>query len=186
MGSEAHWQEGAGGLLLVAAAQETGLLPTLLPISTHAFSWRAPGLTTLLLSVNYNLFGVVCSHSFYIVDGQFPRRRDEKIRHGAGPKGRRRIISFTSYGRLRGCAVFPPPWFLETIHRLCLPVLVFVLPLLNIFTLIEHSELEEIEFSSTIHTSFTEVSLFYTFVLDERSSDAPSTHLSWTDVVTNG
>src|SRR5260370_22029798 len=36
--------------------------------------------------VNYKIRCVVFSHSLCVVDGQFPSRRDEKIRHGAGPK----------------------------------------------------------------------------------------------------
>ena len=62
-----------------------------------------------------------------------------------------RTFADASYGMLRGCAVFRPPLFLQTIHWLCLTVLVLVFSLLNLFALIEHSELEQIELCATIH-----------------------------------
>lgn len=58
---------------------------------------------------------------------------------------------------LRVCAVFPPLRFLEMIHWLCLTILVLVFSVLTPFALIEHSELEKLKLSSTIHTAFTEL-----------------------------
>jgi hypothetical protein len=87
---------------------------------------------------------------------------------------------------LRVCFVFDHSHFLEVTHLLCLTSLPLVFSVLTPFALIEDSMLEQIDFGATIHAAFTEVSVFHTFVLDERSSDAPSTHLSWTDVVANG
>jgi len=50
----------------------------------------------------------------------------------------------------------------------------------------QHPQAKKIELCPPIHLAFTEVSLFRSLVLDERSSDAPFIHLSWTDVVANG
>src|SRR5260370_32961613 len=57
---------------------------------------------------------------------------------------------------LRVRAVFRPPLFLQSIHWLCLTVLVLVFSLLNLFALIENSELEKIELCATIHAAFNE------------------------------
>src|SRR5712692_2129347 len=67
-----------------------------------------------------------------------------------------RTFADASYGMLRVCAVFRPPLFLQTIHWLCLTVLVLVFSLLNLFALIENSELEKIELCATIHAAFNE------------------------------
>jgi hypothetical protein len=45
---------------------------------------------------------------------------------------------------------------------------------------------EQLKAAPPIRGVFTEVSLFHTFVLAERSCEGLSTHLSWTDVVANG
>src|SRR5712692_1700299 len=84
---------------------------------------------------------------------------------------------------LEVCVAFHALQFLQTIHLLCLMVLPLALSVPILFALVEHARLEQIDFGTPIHASFTEVSLFHTFVLDERSSEGPSTHLSWTDVV---
>ena len=64
-------------------------------------------------------------------------------------------------GMLRVCVVFHPPWFLETIHWLCLPILILVLPFQSLFTLIEDSDLEKIEICATIHTFFNKLEPIY-------------------------
>src|SRR6266516_1235853 len=60
-------------------------------------------------------------------------------------------------GILRGCAMFHRPRFLQTICLWSLPVLVLVLSVLTLFALMEHAQLEQIKFGSTIHTSFNEL-----------------------------
>ncbi len=61
---------------------------------------------------------------------------------------------------LRGCAIFHPPRFLQTIRLWFLPVPVLMLSVLTLFALMEHAQLEQIKLGSTIHAPFTEVFLF--------------------------
>ncbi len=82
--------------------------------------------------------------------------------------------------------MFHHPRFLQTIRLWPLPVLVLVLSVLTLFALMEHAKLEQIKLGSTIHTAFTEVSLFRSIVLDESNSDATSIRLSMTNVVAKG
>jgi hypothetical protein len=60
--------------------------------------------------------------------------------------------------------------FLQTTHLLSLIVLLLVLSVPTLFTLVEHSKLEKIEFGATIHASFTE--------LEPIDIAAPSDHCS--------
>ncbi len=77
---------------------------------------------------------------------------------------------------LRVSAVFHHCGFLQMISLLCL--LLLVLSGQTPLVVVEDSKLEKIELGTTIHTPFTEVSLFCSVELDERSSDAASIHLS--------
>src|SRR5258707_14325474 len=52
-------------------------------------------------------FGVVFLHLFNVVNSCLPSRRDQKIRHGAVPKVRHRILSFTILDQA-------PLWLLAT------------------------------------------------------------------------
>ncbi len=67
-----------------------------------------------------------------------------------------RNLADANYGMLRGCTIFHPPRFLQTIRLWSLPVLVLVLSVLTLFALMEHAKLEQIKLGSTIHTSFNE------------------------------
>src|SRR2546425_13153496 len=65
-----------------------------------------------------------------------------------------RSLADANCGMLRICAVFHRPRFLEKMtHLLCL----IVLPLLTLVVTMEHSKLEQIELSATIHASFHEL-----------------------------
>jgi len=72
----------------------------------------------------------------------------------------------------------PPGKFLDLIY--------FCPPDPRLLGVVQEPLPEESKASTAIHDSFTEVSLFRSLVLDERSSDAPFIRLSWTDVVANG
>ena len=58
---------------------------------------------------------------------------------------------------LKGCAMFHPPRFLQTIHVWSVPALVLVLSVLTLFALMEHAKLEQIKLGSTIHAPFNEL-----------------------------
>ena len=62
---------------------------------------------------------------------------------------------------LRVCAAFQYLRFLQTIHLLCLIVLLLLLSVPILFALVEHSKLEKIEFGATIHASFNELEPIY-------------------------
>ena|SRR2546425_268679 len=97
-----------------------------------------------------------------------------------------RNLADPSCDMLRGCTVFHALRFLQMNHLLSLLLFLLVLSVLIRFAPMEHPKLEKIDFGTTIHASFTEVSPFRSIVLDERSSDGPSAHLLWTDVVASG
>src|SRR5204862_6217705 len=72
-----------------------------------------------------------------------------------------RNFADASHGMLRVSAAFCDLRFLEETQRLRWTVLTLVLSLLNAFALIEHSNLEKIEFSAAIHASFNELKSIY-------------------------
>lgn len=67
-----------------------------------------------------------------------------------------RNLADVKCGTLKICVALHPLRFLQTIHLLGLMVLPLVLSVMILFTLVEHSMLEKIDFSTTIHASFNE------------------------------
>ena len=68
-----------------------------------------------------------------------------------------RNLADAKYGMLRGCAIFHPPRFFQTMRWWSLPLLRLVLSLQTLLAIVKHAKPEQIELRSTIHAAFNEL-----------------------------
>src|SRR5260221_144411 len=103
--------------------------------------------------------GIAPSVGFQVVKGFFPSSSSpgENTRFEETNRTFLRNLADARCGMLRGCAAFHALRFLQMIPQLCLMVLLLILSVLILFAPMEYAKLEQIEFCTTIHTSFNQL-----------------------------